>query len=575
MKIEIIRAENFLGLPKVELVPKAPVVLVLGDNESGKSSLRDTLEWGITGLLPSRRVTTKKGGGAVASALPCSVALSVGGVAWERNPAGASLQEGQLAARFPTEMVRNLLNAWRFVDLPLKERRDLVRAITAKPEKIAEAVKKLVLAAGLPETTADYVSATARADLDGAEKHACDMRVDFKRKRDALPAAPTKSVTVAGKSYDLSSIDTAGIDELLAEIKTERDKLIGRHAVGKLSDSPGVIEARLEAADREIFGLSAANVEAIARHVADAQAAEKKLNAARDAYSQAKAAKAAAEVRVNSINTLQDACPMCGQSVTAKIVKGLLEREQKDIDKAAAIMTTAEVDGKSAKADIARHTQAKTDAENAIRRRDELAKQMADDKESLEVIRDFSSIEKAIDELDTRAETGRQLRDAKRSYDQALAMDSKRADYTKAIDSWDAVAQGLGPKGEVRKLAAEGFDLAAVKAHANVLLGRDIEVDGEWNITVGKLGEGMLSESAKYRLGACFAAALAVASGLGFLVLDRADVLSTKNRGALLTWLEGLAGQLDTVIVLATSDAEVESTDWMDVRRIEAGALSS
>lgn len=573
MKIDSIRAENFLGLPKVELVPKAPVVLVLGDNESGKSSLRDTLEWGITGLLPSRRVTTKKGGGAVASALPCSVALSIGGVAWERNPAGASLQEGQLQARFPTEMVRALLNSWRFVDLSTKERRDLVRAITAKPEKIAEAVKKLVLASGLPETTADYVAATARADLDGAEKHACDMRVDFKRKREALPAAPTKTVTVAGKSYDLSGIDLAAIDELLAEIKTERDKLIGRHEVGKLSDSPGVIEARLEAADRELFNLSAANPEAVARHAADAQAAEKKLNAARDAYSQGKAAKVAAEARVKAINTLQDACPMCGQSVTAKIVKGLLDREQKDIDKAVAIMTTAETDGKAAKAEVERLLQAKTDAEKAIRRREELAKQVADDKESLEVIRDFSSIEKAIDELDTRAETGRQLRDAKRSYDQALALGAKRDDYTKAIDSWDAVAQGLGPKGEIRKLAAEGFDLSAVKAHAKVLLGRDIEVDGEWNITVGKLGEGMLSESAKYRLGACFAAALAVASGMGFLVLDRADVLSNKNRQAMLTWLEGLSTQLDTVIVLATSDAEVDSTDWLDARTIVNGEL--
>lgn len=69
--------------------------------------------------------------------------------------------------------------------------------------------------------------------------------------------------------------------------------------------------------------------------------------------------------------------------------------------------------------------------------------------------------------------------------------------------------------------------------------------------------------------------ALAVASGMGFLVLDRADVLSTKNRGALLAWLETLAGQLDSVLVLATSDVEVESTDWLDVRRLEAGVLST
>jgi hypothetical protein len=575
VKIDRLAAKGFLGLKAaVELVPKAPVVLVLGDNESGKSSLRDLLEFAITGLLPSRGVTTKKGSKAVASDTPCSVEACVGGISWERNPAGASLQEGQLAARFPTEMVRSLLNAWRFVDLPLKERRDLVRAITAKPEKIAGAVLKLVTDAGLAPTVAEYMAATARGDLDAAEKHSVAMRVDHKRKLEALPEPPKPRVEVGGQTYELPSIVVGDIDGLLAEIKVERDKLIGQYQIAKLADSPEVIAARMEATGKELFASSASKPGDVKRYEAEALAADAKVNAARDVYAQAQATKKAAEKRLEAIKTLQDSCPTCGQSVTPKVLKGLCDREQKDVDRAISILTTAEVDGKKAKADAEQARVRAQNAREAEGRRAELTQQMADDKEALEAGKAYPMLEKSITELDDRDHIGRQLRDAKRAYDQAMAVDAKRAEYKTLIDKWDAVAQGLGPKGEVRKLAAEGFDLAAVKAHAKVLLGRDVEIDAEWNITLGGLAEGMLSESAKYRLGACFAAALAVASGLGFLVLDRADVLSDTNRGALLGWLEGLAGKLDTVIVLATSSAKVEPADWLDVRYLEKGVLS-
>jgi hypothetical protein len=575
MKIDSIRAENFLGLPKVELVPKAPVVLVLGDNESGKSSLRDTLEFWATGVLPSRGVTTKKGSKAVASGTPCLVTISVGGISAERNPAGCSLQEGQMAARFPTEMVRALLNAWRFVDLPLKERRDLVRAITAKPEKIAGAVLKLVTDAGLAPSVAEYMAATARGDLDAAEKHAVSMRVDHKRKVEALPEPPKPCVEVGGATYELPSINVAEIDGLLAEIKVERDKLIGQYQIAKLADAPDVIAARVEAAEKELFSMSASKPEDVKRYEDEALAADRRLTTARDVYAQAQATKKAADKRIDAIKTLQDCCPTCGQSVTPKVLKGLTDREQKEVDRAISTMTTAEVDGKKARADAERARVAAQSARDAEGRRAELTQQIATDREALEAGKAFPVLEKEISALDDRADIGRQLRDAKRAFDQAMAVDSKRAEYLALIDKWDAVAQGLGPKGEVRKLAAEGFDLAAVKAHAKLLLGRDVEVDGEWNITLGGLAEGMLSESAKYRLGACFAAALAVASGLGFLVLDRADVLSEKNRGALLGWLEGLAGQLDTVIVLATSSAKVEPAPWLDVRYMVNGDLSA
>ncbi len=61
-----------------------------------------------------------------------------------------------------------------------------------------------------------------------------------------------------------------------------------------------------------------------------------------------------------------------------------------------------------------------------------------------------------------------------------------------------------------------------------------------------------LSESERFRFGAAFQIALAIVTGLRFVVIDRADVLDKEKRKMLTSLL--LNSELDQAIILATSD---------------------
>src|SRR5713226_8432470 len=61
-----------------------------------------------------------------------------------------------------------------------------------------------------------------------------------------------------------------------------------------------------------------------------------------------------------------------------------------------------------------------------------------------------------------------------------------------------------------------------------------------------------LSESEQFRFGVAFQIALAIVTGLRFVVIDRADVLDKEKRKMLTSLL--LNSKLDQAIVLATSD---------------------
>src|SRR6185437_4938628 len=84
-----------------------------------------------------------------------------------------------------------------------------------------------------------------------------------------------------------------------------------------------------------------------------------------------------------------------------------------------------------------------------------------------------------------------------------------------------------------------------------------------------------LSESERFRFGVAFQIALAMATGLKFVIIDRADVLDAESRSALNAML--LDSGLDQAIVLATSDKPApqsvpEGVTFVELRHGTAGA---
>jgi len=185
----------------------------------------------------------------------------------------------------------------------------------------------------------------------------------------------------------------------------------------------------------------------------------------------------------------------------------------------------------------------------------------------------YDGVEEEINELTSRIDTGKALIAARGAYDLSLAAQASRGPLERQGKAWDVLAKALGKDGPVRKVASAGFELAPVMASAWELLpARDVTVDGDWEIFVdGIPAHIILSKSERLRLGAAFAAELAVASGVGLLVIDEADMLEADLRSVFIGWLSEQSERLETVIAMATTTTPPAPQDWLKVWTVADG----
>lgn len=124
------------------------------------------------------------------------------------------------------------------------------------------------------------------------------------------------------------------------------------------------------------------------------------------------------------------------------------------------------------------------------------------------------------------------------------------------VQAWLAIAAALAPDGipgeqltsALDPLNAALRDLSAGSAWRQVVIGTDMA------ITYGGRPYGLLSESEQWRTDTMLAIAIAQASGVKAVILDRFDVLEVASRRPALAWLYRLTKSvaLDTVLVLGT-----------------------
>ena len=644
MDLQAIRSVNFEGLPDAELVLDRPVTVVMGDNNSGKSSVRDVIEYALTGLLPSRDVVKKTQAGVLAldKSKPFKAGLKVDGAEFSRSAKSATLAEQEIARRFGRpELVAAVLGAFNFVELTPAERADLVRAISSDPEKIRAGALAALKGAGISEADAKYLAGLAAENMDKAEQAAVEKRREAKRRLDETPEdPPAKGVSLGGTDWSLADTTVKELEDHAAEVRRERKGLddqrirasedLGR---AKRSASPEERNARMAELNAELKKLGNADnkqveearkaVTAAEKDVAAAQrdvpAAEKvraelsrAVDEARAAYSLAKGQKEAAAARLKDVENLT-VCPTCDQVVEGKALASLVDKVGSDGNVAAENMKLATARGKEAKAALcaaevkAEATAAKVGAAEAklaattarwqalkeaaykaegcrleltaLRQRATDAKEDAAAVETLSAL--MVKLDVDLQSIDKRLELGAELLKAKREYDAAVAAHDGRDALKAARDAWDNAQKALGDGGPVRKLASAGFNKAEVQAHVTAVLGGTVDVDDSWGITYtdearGTRGKAQLSRSERFRLGACFAASLSKAAGLGLLVLDEGDILAGNAKDAFLVWLGSIAPDFNRILVLATKPTppEPSTEDWLGFAWVEDGKVS-
>lgn len=140
-------------------------------------------------------------------------------------------------------------------------------------------------------------------------------------------------------------------------------------------------------------------------------------------------------------------------------------------------------------------------------------------------------------------------------HDNAEAITKQAAAIHKNITEWTAVQAALAEDGLPSELLVKGLSPLTEKlAEISRATGWDqVTIDSDLSVQVGGRPYGLCSESAQWRADAAIAVALSRLAGVGFVVLDRFDVLDAPNRKVFLKWMREIAKAGDLqVIALGT-----------------------
>lgn len=541
----------------------APMTIICGGNESGKTSLADAISFGLRGV--PRRVDAKGDFPLLVTdgAQKGSVSIEMGEVRLTRDVATGKLGKTQGVHPFRegavASAVRYLLDPATIASAPSDDRRALLLA----------AMRVDLSPAAMLRTLAERKHpADLLADLKP------DQALDVWRKTADRGATEARGAWkgITGEAYGTTkAIDwkaEAPAEPTAAEIADAHAKVTAAEArIGDLQRDLGMLEATSKAE----AGRAAQRAKLVElRRAADLlDGCVEVLPAQEEAVSVAIIARAAAESGLAAVDEVlrhdhELACPHCGG--TAILRDGALVAPDPDArprsteaDRSAALtaVQVAQQEEKAAKDRLAATQKTRREAEaakQALAAVDPAADVPADsfgDRATLE-----TRLKNAQAARSQAAEEAKALDAAAQTAERADAATKRAAVQHARVLAWLAIHAAIGPDGipaELLNAALAPFnetlrDMAAASGWRQVAVGPDM------GITVAGRPYSLLSESSRWRADAHLGAALAIHSRCAMLMLDRFDVLEVSSRRPALTWLYSLTTdqRLDTVVVLGT-----------------------
>jgi len=146
------------------------------------------------------------------------------------------------------------------------------------------------------------------------------------------------------------------------------------------------------------------------------------------------------------------------------------------------------------------------------------------------------------------------MREAAGQVKNADETEKRAQELHRSVEAWTKIYEQLAPEGIPAELLADA--LGPVNSRllqtATITGWPIVNISPTMEISAGGDTYTLLSASAKWRADAAIAEAIAHLSGLSLLMLDGADILSIRNRGALLKWMAKILPEYDTVLIFAT-----------------------
>jgi DNA repair exonuclease SbcCD ATPase subunit len=539
---------------------------VRGPNASGKSSIQMALEYLFTGRC---EITDAAGRGAEslirngAKELEVSATLENGETICRRrtprshmvelngNRVPVDAADSSLEKRFGSaDVFSAVLNAGRFIDMSeAEQKRLLAQVVDAGKVDIPEEIDN-----ALQAMNEEQPRLTCVADIEAAHRRFYDLRTEASRTVKALGQMEKPDVP-----SDLPSVQE--VKKKLEDLRQQKERLVAQKAEADTSWESA--QARLKQLQREIDEVSSeildpSQEQELLQLESQRGHAEKLRLELTDLIAEQKTF----ETSLAAVDGLKGKCPSCGQPISdeAKAVEMESLRER-----------LADIEGliQGAKEELNEYAEMETAISRLGGHRTALAQRakLADEQTKLRGVQrpnvgDLESrmtiLVERINKGERVLEKAQQLENAKERWETYVG---EKSSLETKIGLLDRLTEFFGPTGAVmgqscgrmgsftedlnRHLAAFGYtcNIALEPFEIRVISSND-----------DRLGFSLkhLSESERFRFSVAFQIALAIVTGLRFVVIDRADLLDRERRKILTGLL--LSSGIDQAIVLATSE---------------------
>lgn len=549
MRIESIYIENFQGLRHANLTLSAPITMVCGLNGAGKSSLKEAV--GLA-LGEAARITLKKDYAKLVTEGEKKSQIIIGhdGVASSITLPNGKMERTDVAGQ---EYLPFVLNPDAFAKLDDKGRRSLLFALTKSSAKPEVAVERL-LARGADPDKAEKIKPLLRSGFNAAMEQAKTYTSESRGAWKALTGEAYGSDKAEGWMVTIPAL-ADGTPEVsqddLIQAQAEHAKAV--EEIGKGDQHLGGLRAKREATDS--MATRKTEIEEVFLQLYRRQTKLATTNTSLEEW-KTKIAEAQQKLDAHSGESSCD-CPGCG--VKLKVIgKGieLFKGKTADLNKQAAAKLGLQQANDAYNLLLrtqANDLKAVAESEQAGRDLDAMVATTG------EIITD-AMIQRVVDAINVQ----RNLRDAAAAKVEAmrerldLIVNAEKkaeqaAQYHEDVKAWTLIAAALAPDGIPGEILAGALKpinnslakLSTIAGWPVVSIGADMAITA-----AGRLYT-LLSESERWRCDALIGLAIAIASGLRLVVLDRFDVLITKARSQLLALLLSLAksGEIETAII--------------------------
>lgn len=549
MKLKRLKATDFVGLPEADIEFQRPVTLFAGKNNQGKSSIKDAIEFALTGKARAMskfneaKNLSRNGDGMLVDL--DIIDKESGEIETKRRT--AKTQGGAYA----NPLLHYCLNPESFIRLDSKVRGKLLSDALGGglDDLVKEAISEYIgqidndLVAEIKSSGVDLF------DVDALKKKVVELRRQYKRdKQESERLCPLLVDYKIEKDFDAKATEKQ-VKELGERISK------GGEYIAAVKQNQ-LIKAELIDIDKAI--------EAEKAKIKKVPDLDGGINP--DQVRMVSVYSSIIDEILQSKKSGECNCPICHTSKTIKFYKernkefenwlGDYADKLKERDRIA-------TDNECAKNEMRR-------LEN---RRKELNQKFVkvDYKEGSEDL--LKNLTEQRDKLQANVANYGRYEEAVRQYEQAK---NKTIRLDELIAECDRIDDALKDGGPVKSaIAAGGRELPINTKLLELWDMLDLVWSDTGEIALRDIPIEYASASEQYRAGCVMALALAEVSGVGIAALDGFEVLVSDNANAFMTAVEDC--RIDNVLVFASTDKDysnVNIPEWLDVFKVEKGKVT-